>query len=382
MYDLPRGLPNLLEAFTMAVLREEPADIVDFAVIYFTNLYEEMKRSEEKDTHGHGQKTNFAAGPFHYADFADGLELDQASWFPKSPSVGSHHSAASFKVVYPKTSLQKEALKYAMKDITIFQTLSLEQHHDVIDAMFTRCVKANEQVIKEGDKGETFYVIESGSFSIYVKRDGEMKAVGSYEGEGNFGELALRYHVPYAATVIAKTDGKLWGLDRQTFRQILLRKKFQKHKRYETILESIPVLQMLKPCERVELANALQSKDVEDGSFIYRQGDIPNGMFFIESGKVVISIKDMDNAEVDVNVLDTGAYFGEMALINQGLRAESAKAVGQVELAYLSPSDFQKHLLPYAEILRYGRAPSSISDEHISCCNTMTPMSGRTAGTG
>lgn len=39
---------------------------------------------------------------------------------------------------------------------------------------------------------------------------------------GSFGELALIYGTPRAATVRAKTDLKLWGIDRDSYRRILM----------------------------------------------------------------------------------------------------------------------------------------------------------------
>lgn len=44
--------------------------------------------------------------------------------------------------------------------------------------------------------------------------------VGQYNNKGSFGELALMYNTPRAATIIATQEGALWGLVRthkQTF---------------------------------------------------------------------------------------------------------------------------------------------------------------------
>lgn len=44
---------------------------------------------------------------------------------------------------------------------------------------------------------------------------------------GSFGELALIYGTPRAATVRAKTNVKLWGIDRDSYRRILMvRRRF------------------------------------------------------------------------------------------------------------------------------------------------------------
>lgn len=38
--------------------------------------------------------------------------------------------------------------------------------------------------------------------------------VGQYNNKGSFGELALMYNTPRAATIIATQEGALWGLVR------------------------------------------------------------------------------------------------------------------------------------------------------------------------
>lgn len=52
----------------------------------------------------------------------------------------------------------------------------------------------------------------SGTFNIFVKVDGTEKLVGCYDNRGSFGELALMYNTPRAATIIATSPGALWCL--------------------------------------------------------------------------------------------------------------------------------------------------------------------------
>lgn len=57
-----------------------------------------------------------------------------------------------------------------------------------------------------------FLCICRGVYDIVVKKDGVGCCVGQYNNKGSFGELALMYNTPRAATIIATEDGALWGL--------------------------------------------------------------------------------------------------------------------------------------------------------------------------
>lgn len=72
--------------------------------------------------------------------------------------------------------------------------------------------------IHAGDEGDNFYVIDSGEVEVYVNN----QIVLNISEGGSFGELALIYGTPRAATVKAKTDVKLWGIDRLSYRRILM----------------------------------------------------------------------------------------------------------------------------------------------------------------
>lgn len=59
---------------------------------------------------------------------------------------------------------------------------------------------------------------------------------------GSFGELALIYGTPRAATVKASSDVKLWGIDRDSYRRILMGSTIRKRKMYEEFLSKVSIL--------------------------------------------------------------------------------------------------------------------------------------------
>lgn len=258
------------------------------------------------------------------------------------------------KVLYPKSDLQRHRLSEAVKNILLFRSLDPEQMQEVLDAMFERTVSSGDYVIRQGDDGDNFYVIDSGTFHIFVaaEADDEPRQVGRYDGAGSFGELALMYNMPRAATIQAMTQGNLWAMNRTTFRRIILKTAFKKRKMYETLLETVPILRTLTPYERMNLADALNPRTFDDGACVIRQGDVADGMYFVEAGTVRIAVLGDNGAEVEVSRVTKGGYFGELALVTHRPRAASAYCVGSVRLAFLDVEAFERLLGPCMNVMK------------------------------
>ncbi len=70
--------------------------------------------------------------------------------------------------------------------------------------MFPVEKEPGETIIQQGEEGDNFYVIDSGSVDVYVNND----YVLSIKEGGSFGELALIYGTPRAATVMVGVRSK------------------------------------------------------------------------------------------------------------------------------------------------------------------------------
>lgn len=105
--------------------------------------------------------------------------------------------------------------------------------------------------------------------------------------------------------------------------------------------------------------DALQSKVFEDGELIIKQGDVADCMYFVEEGRVRIVMRGKPEAnhltgeeEVEVNIIEKGGYFGELALVTHKPRAASAYAMGRVKCAVLDVQAFERLMGPCMDIMK------------------------------
>lgn len=360
--ELPAGFTDLLQEFTVQVLQEKPDDIIEFAASYFMKLKLKEKRSKD-GSKGKSKGVNFQGGEMN-GDGSSDDEGDEDFEPPKNRYARRQSVCAEplnpdsdedeNPIVYPKTDDQRLRLNEAIRNILLFKNVAPEQLSEVLDAMFEKKVQPGDHVIDQGDDGDNFYVIDSGVYEIYVKIDGKDKMVGVYNEKGSFGELALMYNTPRAATIIATSKGILWALDRNTFRRILLKAAAKKRKVHEALLESVPMLKEITEYERMNLADALLSRKFKDGECVIQQGDEADCMYFVESGVASIRIRKRDDPtqEVELTQCSKGGYFGELALVTHKPRAASVYSVGDLVCAVLDVHAFERLLGPCMDILK------------------------------
>jgi CRP-like cAMP-binding protein len=214
------------------------------------------------------------------------------------------------KKIIAKTPEQIEAIKQSMSSNFLFKNLDEEHHQDVVDAMVETPVSEGTAIIEQGGVGDFFYVVESGTFDCFITNDETSSKVTSYEAGGSFGELALMYNAPRAATIVATSNATLWALDRVTFRTILMENTSRKRKMYESFLEEVALLKSLEPYERHKIADALESVYFNDGEHVILQGDVGDQFYIIESGSAVFYKVDANGDQQEVNQFERGAYFG------------------------------------------------------------------------
>ncbi|KZT12856.1 protein kinase A regulatory subunit [Laetiporus sulphureus 93-53] len=358
--------------------------------------------------------TTVFANPDPFASFANGssscghgdyLNTLDPTILARRPSVSAESIVVDSEVdeplpVFTKTEDQLRRIRASIANNFIFRDLDEEQETGVLNAMQEKRVIQEEVVVRQGDVGDYFYVVEEGWLNCYIRPEplppawltGNIssdekflqpgyhsefgKKVAECREGSSFGELALMYGHPRAATVLAMEPSTLWSVDRITFRTIILKAAHRRRTMYEQFLSSVPLLTSLEPAERSKIADALVSKVYKDGEAVVRQGDMGDTFFFVEEGEAVVmkmqQAAEGETREMQVGHLTKGDYFGELSLLRLAPRAATVSAIvradsskPKLKVAALDAPAFTRLLGPLRDIMErnagqaYGPAAAS-----------------------
>jgi cAMP-dependent protein kinase regulator len=215
----------------------------------------------------------------------------------------------------PKSKEQADRIMEILKNHVLFEHLDELEANSVQDAMFLVEYNRGDEIIKQGDDGDNFYIVESGVVEIFIaseKADCPELVATCSEGDA-FGELAIMYNEPRKATCVASGDVKLWALDRVSYKVILMQTAMTKRNQYKSFLQNVPILSQLTEYEVLTIVDALREESFVDGAFICNEGEEGDQFYIIKDGTAICSKASHDGVSKQVASLVTGSYFGEVS---------------------------------------------------------------------
>lgn len=127
--------------------------------------------------------------------------------------------------------------------------------------------------------------------------------------------------------------------------------KFKRLKNQANIVFHSRFLKNLSPAERYEFLQLCHSRHYKEGEHVFYKGDPGTGMYFIEEGKVMLSLgdksDDMDNPSLTLNSPDS---FGALSIGYDLRRKSSAICLTDCALLGFFKPDFESLLDRYPKI--------------------------------
>ena len=171
-----------------------------------------------------------------------------------------------------------------------------------------------------------------------------------------FGELALMYNVPRAASISAIEKSTLFALDRETFNNIVKGSIIKARERNEKFISKVEILKDLDCMEVQKICDCLQYEEYLKGDLVIQEGDEGEKFYLIEEGTASAFKTDSETGEKEVFTYSSNDYFGELALLNNNKRQASIRVTSDVLKVYsIDKAAFKRLLGPIEDILQRNK---------------------------
>lgn len=99
-----------------------------------------------------------------------------------------------------------------------------------------------------------------------------------------------------------------------------------------TLLHAVELFEDLTPEELAQVSEAAETRSYVRNDALFSQGDEPDALYVVASGRIAIANRSIDGRESVVALMERGALFGEMALFDEEGRSADARALEASEV--------------------------------------------------
>ena len=247
-----------------------------------------------------------------------------------------------------------------LPEIPLFSELNRRELHEVISHLKAKQVAKDNLICKEGDPGDSIYIISSGKVGVLKysrKKQGDILLATLHEGDF-FGEFGFFSDRKRHASVKALADVEVLEISRDDFdeiakvhpriKDILL--TFYKKRIIDTLLAFSPLFGQLQPHQRAQLVGRFKLRRIGENRLIFEQGGPPTSFFIIKSGEIEVFTSKRAEPRVTLGYLRGGDFFGEISLIFNRPRMASVRTTKTTELLELEKPDFDDVVGAYPSI--------------------------------
>ncbi len=236
-------------------------------------------------------------------------------------------------IAYPEGSEIREAERK-------MQALQKQLRNRPVVPRVTRIIREGQSIYEPGEFGTSFFTIVQGE--VTLETEGE-HASRAQLGRGEFfGEMSLLSGRPRLERAIAGAGCVLVEIPRRTMVKLM--------NSNEEIRSGIDWIFVVRELQRTfapeapmrslrETASRVAVKRFTAGAVIFREGETGDCLYLVRSGAVALS-RQRDGSDVLVAQVRSGQMIGEMALMGDRIRRESATASVAAEVLEIKLREF------------------------------------------
>ena len=245
--------------------------------------------------------------------------------------------------------------------IPLFSELPADAFAQVLSAMKLVRKRPGEPIIRQGEPGQSFFVLARGAVRVSRADDGGNENVLATLHDGSiFGEMALVSALPRSASVTAVADADLLEFDREALsaasREVATiargLDKFTRERLLSNLLATAPLFRPLDRKQRLDLVRRFTAHDVAPGTVIIREGQPGQGLYVVLHGEVDVSKIDGEE-KVLLATLKPSDVFGEISLLHDEPTTATVTAATNATVLFLGRDIFQRLIEAVPEIRLY-----------------------------
>ncbi|KAM8846623.1 cGMP-dependent protein kinase 2 [Synchiropus picturatus] len=236
-----------------------------------------------------------------------------------------------------KNQSETSLIVKAIQKNDFLSRLDDEQIAMMVDLLVTSHYNPGQEVIKEGSEGDSMYIVAAGE--LHVTQSG--RNLRTLSSGDVFGELAILYNCKRTATVKAKSEVRLWCMERQTYRTIITNKSKKKREQLMGFLKTSRTLKDLNDVQLSKIIDSMEEVKYQDKDVIVREGTDANTFYIILKGEVLVT-KNVGGHQKQIRRMGKGEHFGEQALIREVLRTATCTADGPVTCFSIDKEVFEE----------------------------------------
>jgi cAMP-dependent protein kinase regulator len=249
----------------------------------------------------------------------------------------------------------------ALPVIPLFSDLKKEELSRVMEKIRTRQVAKGKAVCKEGDPGNSIYIIIHGKVVVSRQHPARGKLVLKELKEGDFfGEFSYFSNSRRQATVEALLDTEVLEITKEDLEKIIqefpsvskVLFKFYKERVLDNLLAASSLFQTFSPSERDQILTHLTLEEFPEGAMVIEEGSPGDCLYIIKSGEVEVFTADAKEEKLVLATLREGDYFGEISLITGRPRTASVKVLRPAELVRVSKADFDRVVAQHPDTMK------------------------------
>ena len=299
-----------------------------------------------------------------------------------------------------------------LRSIPLLAHLSAKDRAIMGGALTERKFKQGSEIIKQGEIGQDFFLIQTGTCEIWRSDEGTNNKLAELSAGDYFGESALLTNDPRSATVLCTTEVSCLTLDQAHFKKMFGKDKLRVHKRVAVSAESNrgndhkdhastapadanrekspavraqlaaacegnALFEMLQPEQRSKIIDEMWLIKIKVGDNIIVQGELGAQFYVVQTGAFDIVVGKEKVAECG-----PGQCFGELSILYNQPRAATVTATSESQVWAFDRYFFKQIRTEYAEAKakEYSKIlskalPGLLSSERAKIANALEEVS-------